>query len=96
VSPSHVGAGQSHQYAPPSHLAWAIVSLTIFFPLGIAAVVYAVQVIEKWGAGDFSGAMASSSSAKNFAMLATFVGALVALIWVIFMIAAVSSYQSLI
>jgi hypothetical protein len=95
VSPNDVGAGPRRQYAPPSHLALAIASVLFFWPLGIPAVVYAVQVLEKWGAGDFSGAKRSSSSAKSFAMLALMVGALVLIMYVFFMISAVQSASSL-
>lgn len=58
---------------PKSHLAWAIVSIFLFWPLGIPAVVFAAQVNGRFAAGDVAGAEDSSSKARLFALIATII-----------------------
>jgi Interferon-induced transmembrane protein len=55
--------------APPdNYLVWAILSTVLCcLPLGIASIVFAAQVNEKWARGDVAGAMESSRRAKQFA-----------------------------
>lgn len=79
-------AGQPPMGQPPqNYLVWAILS-TIFccMPLGVASIVFAAQVNGKWSAGDYAGAMDSSRKAKQFAMWGTIIGAVLAVITVIF------------
>ena len=39
-----------------------------FMPLGIASIVFATRVNRRWASGDVAGALAASSSAKDFAV----------------------------
>lgn len=72
------------QGPPPSnYLVWAIISILLCWPLGIPAIVFATQVNSKWSQGDVTGAHDSSRKAKNFALWATILGAVLILIWVL-------------
>lgn len=62
----------------PNHLAWAIVATVVatclccpLGLLGIVAIVYASQVNTKLGQSDFTGAQASSNSARTWCWVAT-------------------------
>lgn len=67
--------GYGYSPPPPTHLVWAIL-VTIFccLPLGIGAIVFAVQVNSKWAAGDVQGAYLSSRRAKLFSIWAMILG----------------------
>ncbi|HWI41975.1 MAG TPA: CD225/dispanin family protein [Nocardioides sp.] len=77
------------QGTPPSnHLVWAILS-TLFccLPLGVASIVFAAQVNGKWAAGDVAGAQQSSEKARKFALWSTIVGVVVAVLYIILVVA---------
>jgi hypothetical protein len=81
------GYGQPPAAPPNNNLVWAILS-TVFccVPLGIPAIVYSAQVNTKWGQGDYAGAQASATKAKNFALWGTISGAVVAFLYIIFVV----------
>ena len=56
---------------PANNLVWAILT-TLFccLPFGIVSIVYAAQVDGKYNSGDHAGAVASSKSAKTWAIAA--------------------------
>lgn len=59
----------------PSYLLLSIfVTLCLFPPLGIVAIVFAIQVKRKQAAGDIEGAKTSSLRAKKFALLGLGIG----------------------
>jgi len=72
---------------PPNYLVWSILT-TVFccLPLGIVSIVFAAQVNSKWAAGDYAGAQASSTKARQFAMWSAIVGAAIIVLYVIFLI----------
>jgi len=54
---------------PANYLVWAIVTTVLcFMPLGIASIVFATRVNRRWASGDVAGALAASTSAKDFAV----------------------------
>ncbi|MFF8265486.1 CD225/dispanin family protein [Streptomyces virginiae] len=60
---------------PETYLAGAIlVTLFCFLPTGIAAIVFASQVSEKWKAGDAAGAAESSRKARLFVIVSVVAG----------------------
>ena len=77
---------------PDNYLVWAILS-TLFccLPLGIASIVFAAQVDGKYNSGDYAGALASSEKAKKFAMWGAIAGLVVAVLYVLVIIAAASA-----
>ena len=83
--PPGYGYGTPQGAPPPNYLVWAILS-TIFccLPLGIASIVFSTQVNSKWAMGDVQGAYASSGKAKKFAMWWAIVGAIVIILYVVF------------
>lgn len=63
---------------PPTYLAWAILSTVLgFAPLGVASIVFAAQVNNKWAIGDLAGAQSSSQKAKMFAIWSAIVQAII-------------------
>src|SRR5262249_34895680 len=47
--------GAGYTMPPPNYLAWAIISIFIFWPLAIPAIIFANQVNQKFQLGDFAG-----------------------------------------
>ncbi|GHF69312.1 hypothetical protein GCM10010218_58390 [Streptomyces mashuensis] len=73
---------------PASHLGWAIVSLILFWPLGIPAVIFAAQVNGKYASGDLPGAEDSSGKARLFALIATIIGVVLIVLTVLLFVVA--------
>jgi hypothetical protein len=70
-------------------LVWAILTTVLCcLPLGVASIVYAAQVNSKWAAGDVAGAQASSEKAKKFAIWSAIAGVVIAVIYIIVLVAA--------
>ena len=72
----------------PNHLVWAILA-TLFccLPGGIVSIVYAAQVNGKIAAGDLAGARDSSEKAKKWAMWSAIAGVIVAVLYVVLVMA---------
>jgi uncharacterized membrane-anchored protein len=64
---------------------WAILT-TLFccLPFGIVSIVYAAQVDGKYNSGDYAGAVASSKSAKTWAIAAAASIVVVVVVWILF------------
>ncbi|GGF51056.1 hypothetical protein GCM10011519_26300 [Marmoricola endophyticus] len=82
--PGHGWGGYPAQPAgpqPENYLVWSILT-TVFccLPLGIVSIVFAAQVSSKWQMGDLAGAQESSRKAKQFAIWAAIIGAIVIVI----------------
>ena len=60
---------------PSNYLAWSIVSIILFWPLGIAAIINATKVDPAWQMGNAAMAQEHSNKAKMFSMIATIIGA---------------------
>lgn len=73
---------------PPNYLVWAILT-TLFccLPLGIASIVFAAQVNSKWAAGDYAGAQESSRKAKQWATWSAIAGVIVAVLYIVLIVA---------
>lgn len=88
TGPQYGYGGGPQGSPPPNHLAWAIISTVLCcLPLGIVSIVYAAQVNSKWSAGDAAGAMEASRKARTFALWGTVIGAAVAVLWVLLVVA---------
>lgn len=82
-APPAYGGGGGYQPAgspPPNHLVWAIISVFLFWPLAIPAIIFSTQVNAKWQAGDAAGAEEASRKAKQFSLWATILGVLSAVL----------------
>jgi Interferon-induced transmembrane protein len=60
---------------PNNYLAWSIVSIILFWPLGIVAIINATKVDPAWQMGNAAMAQEHSNKAKMFSMIATIIGA---------------------
>ena len=60
---------------PNNYLAWSIISIILFWPLGIAAIINATKVDPTWQMGNAAMAQEHSNKAKMFSMIATIIGA---------------------
>ncbi len=93
--PSSPYGGQGGPAAPPpNYLVWAILSTVLCcLPLGIVSIVFSTQVNSKWALGDVAGAQEASAKAKKFAIWAVIAGAIVLVLYVLFVgvIAGMSS-----
>jgi hypothetical protein len=61
---------------PNNYLAWSIVSIFLFWPLGIPAIINATKVDPAWQMGNAAMAQEHSNKAKMFSMIATIIGAI--------------------
>jgi hypothetical protein len=92
--PGGYGYGPPGGGPPPNYLVWAILSTVLCcLPLGIASIVFAAQVNNKYAMGDVAGAQESSRKAKLFAIWSAAVelAVIVIFIVVIIVVAATSS-----
>jgi hypothetical protein len=64
----------------PTYLPWAFLSLLAFWPAGIVAVVYGVQVNRRLAAGDVDGATRASRLARTWCWISVAVGVVVVLL----------------
>jgi Interferon-induced transmembrane protein len=80
---------------PNNHLAWAIVSIFLFWPTAIVAIIKATNVDSEWNQGRYGEAQASSDSAKTFCLISTIVGVVTIAIALIFFIIALSAISDI-
>ena len=66
---------------PNSYLAWSIVSIFLFWPLGIGAIRNATKVDPAWQMGNAALAQEHSNKAELFSMIATISAAVCFVIW---------------
>lgn len=52
-------------------MVWAILSIFLFWPLGLPALYFSAQVKSKYTVGDYAGALDSSTKARLFSLVAT-------------------------
>jgi hypothetical protein len=60
---------------PNNYLAWSILSIFLYWPLGIVAIINATKVDPAWQMGNAAMAQEHSNKAKKFSMIATIIGA---------------------
>ena len=60
---------------PNNYLAWSIISIFLFWPTGIPAIINATKVDPAWQMGNAAMAQEHSSKAKRFSMIGTIIGA---------------------
>ncbi|MBW5483285.1 CD225/dispanin family protein [Streptomyces bambusae] len=80
--------GRSRARPAESHMAGAVISLFLFLPTGLAAIIFASEVNAKNTSGDYAGAAESSRKARRMVIWSL---ALFAAFWVIVMMAAAFS-----
>lgn len=73
----------------PNYLVWSImVTLCCCLPGGIVSIVYATQANSKASAGDLAGALEAAGKAKTWLIIGAIAGAVVSIIYIVFMMAA--------
>jgi hypothetical protein len=86
------GYGHPGGEPPPNYLVWAILSTVLCcLPLGVASIVFAAQVNNKWAVGDIAGARESSEKAKKFAIWSAIVSVVGTVIIIALFIALAAS-----
>jgi hypothetical protein len=60
---------------PYNYLPWSIISIFLFWPTGIPAIINATKVDPAWQIGNAAMAQGHSSKAKKFSMIGTIIGA---------------------
>jgi AhpD family alkylhydroperoxidase len=68
---------------PYNYLPWSIISIFLFWPTGIPAIINATKVDPAWQMGNAPMAQEHSNKAKKFSMIGTIIGAVCFVIWVI-------------
>ncbi|HEY3466780.1 MAG TPA: CD225/dispanin family protein [Amycolatopsis sp.] len=89
------GQPGGYQPGPPpsNYLVWAILT-TIFccLPFGIVSIVKSTQVNSLWAQGQTAAAQEASEAAKKWAIISAIVGVVLAVLYVILMIAGVMTF----
>ncbi len=67
-----------------NNLGWGIAGLILFWPVGLFALIKAIQVGSKQASGDIAGAQESADSAKKLGKIAVIVGAVLIALYCIF------------
>jgi hypothetical protein len=89
--------GYQAPYAPPTmprpanHLVWAIVTVFLFWPTAIFAIIKANQVDRLWSEGQYARSTEASGTAKTLCLVGTIIGVIVIALFVVlwvFLIAA--------
>ncbi|MFL6100653.1 MAG: CD225/dispanin family protein [Actinomycetales bacterium] len=76
---------------PPNYLVWAILSTVLCcLPLGVASIVFAAQVNNKWAMGDVAGAQVASRRARQFAIASAISAAVIGVLYLVIAVAVVS------
>ena len=60
---------------PNNYLPWSILSIFLYWPLGIVAIINATKVDPAWQMGNAAMAQEHSNKARKFSMIATIIGA---------------------
>jgi hypothetical protein len=68
---------------PSSYLGWAIASIFLFWPVAIPAIYNATKVDSAWQTGQYTEAQIRSESAKMFCTVASGIGAVIWLVWIV-------------
>ncbi|GEE01180.1 hypothetical protein nbrc107696_16260 [Gordonia spumicola] len=72
---------------PDNNLVWAILTTVLCcLPLGIVAIVKSTSVSKLWAAGDHAGAQQAADDAKKFAIWGAAAGAIVLVLYIIFIV----------
>ncbi len=72
---------------PPNNLVWGILTTVLCcLPLGIVSIVKAAQVNALWAQGQYESARKAADDAKKFAIWAAVAGAIVIVLYLIFLI----------
>src|SRR5581483_8455707 len=82
-------AGSGGSATIPNYLVPAIISILCCWPLAIPAILFANQGNGKVAAGDIAGAQDASKKAKMFSFIASGIGVVIILIYVIMLILGV-------
>ena len=82
---------------PDNNLVWAILSTVLCcLPLGIVSIIKSTQVSGLWASGRYAEAQQSADDAKKFAIWGAIAGAVVAVLYIIFVfivgVGSMSSY----
>ncbi|HEX8277860.1 MAG TPA: CD225/dispanin family protein [Segetibacter sp.] len=74
---------------PPKNWLVESILVTIFccLPFGIAGIIFASQVNNKFAAGDYQGAAKASADAARWTKIGFFVGLAMVILWLVFMFA---------
>jgi Interferon-induced transmembrane protein len=70
----------------PNNLGWGIAGLILFWPVGLFALIKAIQVGSRQSAGDTAGAQEASDSAKKLGKIAVIVGAVLIVLYCVFVV----------
>ena len=81
---------------PPNYMAWAIISIFLFWPTAIPAIIKASNVDSEWNQGRYAEAQQSSNSAKTFCLVSTIVGIAIFVLTFVFVIIAISTANDII
>lgn len=89
------GGGYDEQVSeydrPSTYLAWAIISTILCWPFGIPAIVFAARVNRLWSEGYYDDARNASRKAKTWALVATILGGVFLVIYIIYIILVASA-----
>ncbi|MBP2319682.1 putative membrane protein [Kibdelosporangium banguiense] len=86
---------QGNVTAPPNYLVWSIVSIFLFWPLAIAAIIKSTSVDRLWAEGRPEEAQQASKTAKTLNVVALVLGILAIVLAVVLVITTAATVSQL-
>jgi hypothetical protein len=86
---------QGHATPPPNYLVWSIVSIFLFWPVAIAAIIKSTSVDRLWAEGRADLSYQASKTAKTLNIVALIVGVVVIILAIVLIIAAAAAVSQL-
>jgi uncharacterized membrane protein len=86
---------QGHATAPPNYLVWSIISIFLFWPVAIAAIIKSTSVDRLWAEGRPDLSYQASKTAKTLNIVALAIGVVVIVLVIVLMIVAAAAVSQL-
>lgn len=84
-----------HQPGPPNYLAWSIISIFLFWPVAIAAIIKSTSVDRLWAEGHFDLARQASRTTRTLCIVCTILFVILVGLVVMFLIMAAAAVSQL-
>jgi beta-lactamase regulating signal transducer with metallopeptidase domain len=86
---------QGYATPPPNYLVWSIISIFLFWPVAIAAIIKSTSVDRLWAEGRPDLSYQASKTAKTLNLVALIIGVVVIVLVVVLLIVAAAAVSQL-
>jgi beta-lactamase regulating signal transducer with metallopeptidase domain len=93
--PAQYAPRQQGHAPPPNYLVWSIISIFLFWPVAIAAIIKSTSVDRLWAEGRADLSHQASKTAKTLNIVALIIGVVVIVLVIVLIIAAAAAVSQL-